>query len=104
MIFKLEFGADFFFDYKALTLSLPKKVKRQSFFDYLTDFKGIKRFKYDELRTELSKFLPKEKISKFQQFLPEKFQTELLAEYFLDINGALEILGSEIRKRKDDGY
>ena len=94
LIFKSVFNADFHFDHKAVNLELDETVRLKPIEEIFNSIRNIRPNVDFLIPPGLDKHLPKTMVSKFQKYLPVKFQNALVADSLLNISGAFEILKS----------
>ncbi|TGM66156.1 DEAD/DEAH box helicase [Leptospira meyeri] len=84
---------------EVITSNEEIKIKKQSItienlFEYLQKFRNPTYWETDEIREKLAKKFPNYRISKFQDYLPEKFGKEILGQILLDVPNTIRYLNA----------
>ncbi|TGK45942.1 DEAD/DEAH box helicase [Leptospira bouyouniensis] len=104
--FTLKFALMMECQCEVITSNEEIKIKRNSitvekFFELLTKFKNPIYWESEEIRNNLAKRFPNYRISKFQDYLPEKFSKDILGQILLDIPNTIRYLEEVLGERNE---
>lgn len=74
-------------------------ISGEEILDYFHKFKNPTYWESDDLKEKLSKKFPNYRISKFQDYLPEKFSKEILGQILLDIPNTIRYLNEVLESK-----